>query len=193
MKNISSNQETKTSSTIIAKTGIVEEKKLVLFNGLIISESKGKIQSDVIKFEQIDIDLRNLQNRTIKEPKIQETSTLRLFSCIYNKFSKDPICKGGFNEEILPTLNRRIILPLFIPVITLISSLLFIKTSGRIYYSKVSIFAYSFLILLYAELIIRYTGINEVIKNVFLFSPVTLGILIYIFLKIKLSQETKSV
>ena len=63
------------------------------------------------------------------------------------------------------------VLPLFIPVITLISSLLFIKTSGRIYYSKVSIFAYSFLVLLYAELIIRYTGINEIVKNIFLFSP----------------------
>ena len=192
LKNISSDRESKTSSTIIAKTGIVEEKKLVLFNGLIISESKGSTQNDIIKFEQIDIDLRNLENTTIKQPKIQETSTLRLFSCIYNKFSKDPICKGGFNEEILPTLNRRMVLPLFIPVITLISSLLFIKTSGKIYYSKVSIFAYSFLVLLYAELTIRYTGINEIIKNVFLFSPAALAIFIYIFLKIKLSQETKN-
>ena len=191
LKNISSDQKTETSSTIIAKTGIVEEKKLILFNGLIISESKGNIQNDIIKFEQIDIELRNLENTTIKQPKIQETSTLRLLSCIYNKYSKDPICKGGFNEEILPTLNRRMVLPLFIPVITLISSLLFIKTSGRIYYSKVSIFAYSFLVLLYAELIIRYTGINEIIKNIFLFSPIVLTILIYIFLKIKLSQETK--
>ena len=138
------------------------------------------------------MNLRNLENTTIKQPKIQETSTLRLFSCIYNKFSKDPICKGGFNEEILPTLNRRMVLPLFIPVIALISSLLFIKTSGRIFYSNVSIYAYSFLVLLYAELIIRYTGINEIIKNVFLFSPAALAIFIYIFLKIKLSQETKN-
>ena len=59
-------------------------------------------------------------------------------------------------------------------------------------YSKVSIFAYSFLVLLYAELIIRYTGINEIIKNIFLFSPAALAIFIYIFLKIKLSQETKN-
>ena len=160
----------------------MEEKKLVLFNGLIISESKGNTQNDIIKFEQIDIDLRNLENTTIKQPKIQETSTLRLFSCIYNKFSKDPICKGGFNEEILPTLNRRMVLPLFIPVITLISSLLFIKTSGRIYYSKVSIFAYSFLVLLYAELIIRYTGINEIIKKyILIFTCCFSNIYIYFF------------
>jgi len=191
LKNISSDQKSETSSTVIAKNGIVEEKKLILFNGIIISESEGNIQNDIIKFDQIDIDLRNLENTTIKQPKIQETSTLRLISCIYNKFAKDPICKSGFNEEIFPTLNRRIVLPLFIPVITLISSLLFIKTSGRIYFSKASIFAYSFLVLLYAELTIRYTGINEIIKNVFLLSPVALSILIYIFLKIKLSQETK--
>ena len=140
LKNISSDRKSETSSTIIAKTGIVEE-KLVLFNGLNF-ESKENTQNDIIKFEQIDIDLRNLENTTIKQPKIQETSTLRLFSCIYNKFSKDPICKGGFNED-LPTLNRRMVLPLFIPVITLISSLLFIKTSGEFIY-KVSIFAYSF-------------------------------------------------
>ena len=83
------------------------------------------------------------------------------------------------------------VLPLFIPVITLISSLLFIKTSGRIYYSKVSIFAYSFLVLLYAELTIRYTGINEIIKNVFLFSPAALAIFIYIFLKLNYRKKRK--
>ena len=48
LKNISSDRVSETSSTIIAKTGIVEEKKLVLFNGLIISESKGNTQNDII-------------------------------------------------------------------------------------------------------------------------------------------------
>ena len=41
----------------------MEEKKLVLFNGFIISESKENTQNDIIKFEQIDIDLRNLENK----------------------------------------------------------------------------------------------------------------------------------
>ena len=134
----------------------------LIFSTAIIKNSTKRIDDEIFIIKG---NLRNLENTTIKQPKIQETSTLRLFSCIYNKFSKDPICKGGFNEEILPTLNRRMVLPLFIPVIALISSLLFIKTSGRIYYSKVSIFAYSFLVLLYAELTIRYTGINEIIKK----------------------------
>ncbi len=191
LKNLSSKQTSETTSTIIAKTGIVEEKKLILFNGLIISEKKDSIENDIIKFEQIDIDLKNLQNTTIKQPKIQETSTFKLIACAYNNFLNDKNCKGSFQREILPTLNRRIVLPLFIPVLALISSLLFIKTKNRFYYNKISIFAYSFLVLLYAELTIRYTGLNEIVKNIFLISPIVFSIIIYLFLKFKLSQETK--
>ena len=123
--------------------------------------------------------------------KIQETSTVKLVGCLNNNYFNDINCKGGFKEEILPTLSRRIIMPLFIPVITLIASLLLIKSKNKYFYSKVGIFSYGFLILLYAELAIPYTGLNKIFANIFIISPLILSVIIYTFIQLKLSGESK--
>ena len=47
-------------------------------------------------------------------------------------------------------------------------------------------------VLLYSELIIRYTGLYQIINYIFLLSPFLLSLLTYIFLKIKFSNEFKS-
>ena len=46
--------------------------------------------------------------------------TLKLFSCIKVNILKYDKCKINFKEEIIPILNRRVVMPLFIPVITLL-------------------------------------------------------------------------
>ena len=58
--------------------------RIFLLNGQIISSKEDKT-SEVIKFEQLNIDLSNLTTTTIKKPKIQETSTLILLSCFFIK------------------------------------------------------------------------------------------------------------
>ena len=80
LKNISSSNIDNSSNTIIASTGLVENNKLILLNGKIISSNENQ-ENDLIKFDQINIDLANFKNTTIKEPKIQETSTLNLYLC----------------------------------------------------------------------------------------------------------------
>ena len=57
---------------------------MFLFNGQIISGKKNS-ESEIIKFEQLTIDLSNLTTTTIKKPKIQETSTVKLLGCIFFK------------------------------------------------------------------------------------------------------------
>ena len=87
----------------------------------------------MIKFEQINIDLGKLSTTTIKKPKIQETSTLKLLNCFTNKNTSDGyVCDDDFKKELLPILNRRIISPFYIPVLSLICALLLIK-SNRIF------------------------------------------------------------
>ncbi len=185
LKNISSKKGKENSSAVIAKSGMIEDKKMILFDGLIIT-SDSKNENDVIKFEQIDIDLNVLKNNTIKSPKIQETSTLKLIGCLNNNYYKDKNCAGNFKSEILPTLNRRIIFPLFIPVVALICSLLITIKKKSIFNHKISIFGYSFLVLLYAELTIRYTGLYELFAKIFVLSPFILLFAIYSFYIIKL-------
>ena len=57
---------------------------MVLFNGQILSTEKDDFSSNVIKFEQLNIDLKNLQTDTIKVPKLQETGTYDLLDVLQN-------------------------------------------------------------------------------------------------------------
>ena len=188
LKNISSNKK-KALTTIIASNGLINENKMVMFNGQIISSDNNNQGNDIIKFDQLSVDLNNFKNRTIKQPKVQETSTITLLTCLEGSIFYNFSCEQNFKTEILPILNRRITLPLYFPIIALFASFLLIKSKKRFLFSKVSVFLYCFLILLYAELIIRYTGINNLISKLFILSPVVLSILVYIFLKFKFSNE----
>ena len=191
LKNLSSKVGNNTYTTIVARKGIIENKKLLLLNGQIISSEKNNNKNEIIKFEQLNIDLSELQNTTIKEPKLQETSTNELISCFKNKIFRQVECNSDMKKEITTVLNRRIVLPFYIPVLSLICSLLLIKTKKNIFLNKFSVFIYSFLVLLYAELIIRYTGINELIRIIFIISPFILSFLLYFFLIFKFSKEIK--
>tara|TARA_B100000963_G_scaffold349173_1_gene357856 strand:+ start:414 stop:1550 length:1137 start_codon:yes stop_codon:yes gene_type:complete len=193
LKNLTSNQNENISTTIVSESGIVEEKKMVLFNGQIISSKKNNAKNEIIKFEQLNIDLKNLQTGTIKQPKLQETSTLKLFECLKTSTEEYTItCKKNTKKEIITNLNRRIVLPLYIPIIALICSFLLIKTKQKKSYllNRYSIFILSFLVLLYAELIIRYTGVSKIIGILFIISPALLIPLIYFILSLKLSRES---
>ena len=190
LKNISSNKENKSLTTIIASNGLIEKDKMALFNGQIISSNKKNEKNDLIKFEQLNIDLSSLSNTTIKKPKIQETDTITLIKCLFDKSSIRTIyCNEDFKKEILSTLNRRIIIPFYLPVISMICSFLLIK-SKKNFFQNLNIFSFSFLILLFTELAVRYTGINSLILYTFVLMPFSLWILLYISLIYKFNNET---
>ena len=197
LKNLTSNKAGNISTTISSKSGLVEEKKMVLFNGQIISSNKDNNKNEIVKFKQLNINLENLRTGNITQPKLQETSTLKLLQCINslaNKLVDKDVgyCKENAKKEIMTVLNRRILLPLYIPIIALLCSFLLIKTQKQknFFLNKYSIFILSFLILLYAELIIKYTGISKIISILFTVSPVVLIPIIYTSLIFKLSKES---
>ena len=190
LKNLSSNISKTSSTTIVAEMGKVDERKLFLINGQIISTKKNSNENEIIKFDQLNIDLRDLSTTTIKKPKIQETSTIKLIKCILPSKIKEELCNKSFIEEVIPALNRRLVLPFYIPVISLICSMLLIK-SNRKSFQKVSIFIYSFLLVVFTELALRYTGINSIVKIFYLIAPVILATFFYVFLKLNFSRESK--
>ena len=188
LKNLSTKISSNVDTTIIAQNGVVDKKKLILFNGQIISSKRDQSKSEIIKFDQINIDLSKLSTTTIKKSKVQETSTLELLKCFREKNIDLKTCHKL--SEIIPNLNRRIVLPFYIPAIALICSLLLIRVKGK-YFNSLSIFILSFLVLLFSELTIRYTGINDLIKTIFLFFPFFLLVLFYTFLNLKFLKELK--
>ena len=191
LKNVSSDSVNNKETTIIAKNGIISEKKMILFYGQIISIKKDKEKSEIIEFEQLNIDLNNLKSTTIKQPKIQETSTLSLLNCVKNNFQSGLNCKEDSKKDIIPNLNRRIFYPLYIPLIALLCAMMLIKTKKNFLVGKASVFIFSFTVLIFAEMIIRYTGMNKVIFILFVLSPIVLSLGSYSYLLLKFKNESK--
>ena len=190
LKNLSPNSTNVSSTTIVAEKGIVEERDMILFNGQIISTKKNKNESEIIKFEQLNIDLSDLATTTVKKPKLQETATVELLKCFFSKKIDENLCNEKTKKEILPILIRRTILPLYIPVVALICSFLLIK-NRKFLSNKILIFSYCFTMLILTELIIRYTGLNIFLRFFYIACPFLLFASLYFLLIFKFSRESK--
>ena len=190
LKNLSSNTKKNYDNIIIAEKGAIEEKKMFLFNGQIISSNREKSENDIIEFDQLSIDLSNLATTTIKSPKLQETSTIKLLSCFHKDFYFNRELCTAAKQEIIPTLNRRIIMPLYIPIISLICCFLLLKDK-KYYFNKIFIYFYSFSVVLFTELTVKFTGINFFLKYFFSIFPFFLIFIIYFLLNNNFSKEYK--
>ena len=188
-KNLHSDNSKNESLNIIAQKGIAEKDQMVLLKGQLITSMEDNSNSKIVKFDQMNLNLGSLENTIIKEPKIQETSTLKLLNCFSNNFKKNSFCKEGSKKELIPNLNRRIILPFYIPVISLISCLLLTNSKKNLFINKITIFLISFFVLLFAELFIRYTGLNYLVNYIFILFPFMLLPLIYLTLVKKFERE----
>ena len=167
LKNFSSNKSDIQSTTIIAEKGIIEKKNLFLINGEIISKKKSQ-KNELIKFEQLNVNLKDLKTTVIKKPKLQETSTIKLMSCFFGQENKYGICNSDTKKEIFPVIIRRIILPTYLTVLCLICSFLLIKNQN-FFQRKIPIFLSSFVILIFIELVLKYTGTNNFLRLMALF------------------------
>ena len=193
LKNLSSNVSNTTSTTVIAERGIIDERKMILFNGQIISSKKNNNdENEIIKFQQLNIDLKNLATTTIKEPKIQETSTITLLKCFTSSKIKKSICSDEARKEVYPTLIRRIILPTYIPLVAILCSFLLLRNRSFLL-SKFTIFIYCFLTLVLTEILIRYTGINDLLRLIYILSPIFFILVFYFLLSYKFTKEIKKI
>ena len=190
LKNLSSSNSDISDVTIVAKEGVVKEREMFLINGQIISSKENNNENEIIEFEQLKIDLRNYTTATVKQPKLQETSTLKLSSCFLNLNKNLSICKSKAKKEIIPILIRRTVLPFYIPVIALICSFLLLKNQRK-FSKRISIFLLSFIILILTELILRYTGINYSLRMAYIIFPFIMLGSIYSLLIYKFNNETR--
>jgi lipopolysaccharide export system permease protein len=164
------NREKTTGLTILAKKGWLNSKiknSLILENGTIHSENEsGKIQ--IIKFKKTELFFDNLRSKSIIYPKVQETSSKILLNCFFKKTThtllkgdKDLKCRTKEERvEVLAEINRRFGMPLYIPLLALLSSFLLVsreETKAKGWY-KYLYFGLAFAILITAEILVRYSG-----------------------------------
>ena len=160
------NSKDSNNVTIYAKEGRIEEgakgNYLALKNGTIQKENDKK-EIISINFIKTNMQMEGLKTKSIIMPKIQETSSKTLIDCILSKNKNIQILncpKTDSKIDTLAELNRRFGMPLYIPTISLILSFLLISRSesNRKNLFKYFYFGLSFLILVTAEILVRYSG-----------------------------------
>ena len=172
--------------TIIAKKGKVvnpSSPALVLVDGIIQSQKVDK-NIQTIKFQKTVLKLDNLQTRSIVQTKIQETPSILLIQCYFNKNKQEIInCPRDHKKnDVLSEINRRLGMPLYIPVITLIVCFLLnprnenkFKNYFKYFYALVA-----FLILVVAEILVKYSGKSFNNSLIYYLTPFLLIPLIYL-------------
>ena len=197
LKGLISSDGKSVNTTITAKEGYFVKKKLILLNGNIQNQdNKGNIKN--IQFEKTELNLQNITPRVIKQPKLQETQTNLILRCIlYNEdidgsnFSY--ACPVKNKIEMIQTVTRRIGMPIYIPLIALISSFLLIsrKESKINYMNKYIYFMFGFIFLVAAEIFLRFTGYNFLYTAIYFAAPFFLMLITYVILLKKINFEKK--
>jgi len=180
------------NTTIIAKRGSIinsDVPVLVLRDGIIQSQriSKGgnerKKDLQTIKFQKTMLRLDNIQTRSIVQTKIQETTSKNLLRCYLGEENEEILnCPRDHKKnDVLSEINRRFGMPLYIPVITLVLSFLLnsreeskLKNFYKYFYPVAA-----FLILVLAEILVKYSGKSSINTIIYYLTPLILIPLIY--------------
>ena len=175
------------SSTIFAKSGHMseDEKNLILYNGNI-----QKLNEDgdvnIVKFQKTVLNLSGISTKGISEPKIQETPTMQILRCLTQNETARHNCDSS-KKSMMDTkieINKRFGMPIYIPLISLISCFLLTsrKDKKMFYLNKYIYFFIGVLILILAEIIVRYSGISWNHTIIYYLLPIGTAPLFYLAL-----------
>ena len=175
------------SSTIFAKSGHMskDEKNLILYNGNI-----QKLNEDgdvnIIQFQKTTLNLSGISTKSISEPKMQETPTMQILRCLTQNNTARHNCDDS-KKSMMDTkieINKRFGMPIYIPLISLISCFLLTsrKDKKMFYLNKYIYFFIGVLILILAEIIVRYSGISWNHTIIYYLLPIGTAPLFYLAL-----------
>ena len=143
------------------------------------------------RFKKTDFNLSNFEDNTTTYKKTQEVGTIDLIKCYHNLMDFNFLnidksfdvenCRNDNIDNIIKELYKRIIIPLYIPVLILVSLLLILKSKENINYPKyrVLIFLIGFSTIILSEMTIRLIN-ADFIKNIkFFIIPIVLVLGLY--------------
>jgi lipopolysaccharide export system permease protein len=192
LKTILSEVGEQNNSIIFAERGIVDKDNLILYNGVIQTLNK-KNEIKNIQFEKTELNTNDLTTRTVKLAKIQETSSSSLLRCLGNKNNNLNLknCSSENKSEVIQALSRRLGAPLYVPLTTVIICflLLYKKENKFNFLKKYILFILSFIILVFAEMLLKYTGISMFVASFYFVLPVIMFFLFYLLLLKKTVSE----
>ena len=191
-----------------AKKGIFDQTNstpvLVLFDGERVINKKNRVTN--ISFSKSDFLLSNLETNTMTHQKNQEMITSDVLSCIasLNKINLNFLeknkkkivnCTEKNKVNIIKELYKRLIIPLYIPILMLIPYLLILTSKEKSNYNKMKLFIFvtGVIIIIFSEGTTRFVS-KELNENLFIFIlPPILLLFFYLifFYKLKLKSFNK--
>ena len=142
---------------------------LVLYDGKNIKGNKTNLDS--FSFSKSDFNLSNLETNTTTYKKTQENSTFELINCYLaledrkkkkiNTFNVEN-CSSDNLSNIFGELYKRFIIPLYIPILILVSLILILISKERSNYIKLKllIFLFGLFIIIFSETTLRFVEDN---------------------------------
>ena len=170
-----------------AKKGIFEQKGnkrvLVLYDGQTLNNNNNNITN--FNFSKSDFGLSNMDSHLVKHPKMQEQKTSSLVNCLQSIFSIKKIdiinCNKSNPRETYKELFKRLINPLYLSVLTLISLSLILTSKENLNYikNKYTIFFIGFGLIILSESSLGYIT-NDLSKNIYIsILPIFFILIIY--------------
>ena len=170
---------------------------LVLYEGSTIT-AKNKEYTN-ITFSKSDFVLSDFETNTTTYKKTQEISSNQLIKCIFNYYKNNLFlteienCKSSNLRNILKEFYKRFIIPLYIPILSVIPLLLISTSKENKNYHKIRhiTFILGFLIIVFSEITIRFID-SLFLKNlIFITFPIFLLTIIYLFYFLKFNPKIK--
>ena len=196
---IKKNNKKKGFQITFAKKGVFElkgnKRVLVLYDGQTLTQNGENITN--FNFSKSDFGLADMASHLVTHKKIQELSTESLIKCMQTisgiKNYKIINCNKNNPREIYKEIFKRLINPLYLPVLILISLLLILTSKESLKYNKNKflIFSLGFGVIILAESSLGYITKNLIENFSILILPIFLTLIIYIIFiyKLKLSYK----
>ena len=161
------------SQLIISKFGKIvnndRTKYLSLNNGIIINYGKSKKLTS-FNFEQSNFNLNKYKTKTTITPKIQETKSVTIIKCLKNlkyDMNKRTLidklnCEKSFIKNLIQEIYKRTILPLYIPILCIIASLVVLKSNNNDKFKnfKLKVFLSGIITIVFSQISINTVSIN---------------------------------
>ncbi len=175
---------------------------LILYDGETIRNRNNKITN--FKFSKSDFLLKDLKANTITQQKTQEMKTTEIISCIFSVYNlksklfskeKEEIlnCTDSNTINVIKELYKRLVVPLYIPILMLTPYLLILSSKEKTNYSKIKVITFltGVLIIIFSEAVIRFVS-SELKNNLIIFvAPFIIFLFFYILFLLKLNLKTK--
>ena len=187
------------SQIISAKKGRIikrdQEHLLILDEGKIINIDEKKVTN--IKFSKTEFNLSKYTTQSTVWPKVQELKTSDLINCIKLVQNKNNLrfsnqtgiynCDTKNLNSILQETSKRIIKPIYILIVSLISSLIILRSKDEknSNFYKMSLFFLGIIFITVSEITSSSIEYYSYKRNIFIFLPFLLIIFSYLILLIR--------